>query len=183
MLPTIAHLSTRPPVLWTLLPSHLPYSAGLFLQESLVQARLPAKAALLAQQDRTHEDRQALQRVAETAVLLLQHSLVYTAGRREKDADLAQEEGDRLKKLGADYVPTMRGGQTTYRGPGQLVGYSLMDLGAAKLSTCATSTTSRLFLPFLASCFSSIPLQPVKNRRRYATDISTADSFKRAPAR
>ncbi|GAA5858869.1 hypothetical protein JCM8547_007135 [Rhodosporidiobolus lusitaniae] len=161
MLPTFARLSARPPVLWTFLPSHLPYSASLLLQESLVQARLSAKAALLAQKDRTHEDKQALQRVAETDVLLLlQHSPVYTAGRREKDADVAQEEGDRLRKLGADYVQTMRGGQTTYHGPGQLVGYSLMDLGAAKLSTRCYVDHLERFLASLASSL-EVPVHPL----------------------
>lgn len=38
-------------------------------------------------------------------------------------------EGARLRPLGADAVSTLHGGQTTYHGHGQLVGYALLDLG------------------------------------------------------
>ncbi|KAK4050839.1 hypothetical protein OIV83_003261 [Microbotryomycetes sp. JL201] len=128
-------------VAWTYLPRQLPYNLGLLLQEHIVQMRLDAKKKL-AQHDwaaaTSNPDPELgrLQTVADTDVLLLlQHTPVFTAGRREKDPVVAKQEADRLGKLGADYVSTMRGGQTTYHGPGQLVGYSLMDLGAAGLTT------------------------------------------------
>ncbi|KAM0790840.1 hypothetical protein ACM66B_004684 [Microbotryomycetes sp. NB124-2] len=131
-------------VAWTYLPQQLPYNLGLLLQEHIVQMRLDAKRQLTQISDSSNSsspssDPAALDRlrtVADTDVLLLlQHTPVYTAGRREKDPLVAQQEAERLGKLGADYVSTMRGGQTTYHGPGQLVGYSLMDLGAAGLTT------------------------------------------------
>lgn len=128
--------STRSPILWTYLPGQIPYERGLLLQESLVQARLSAKAALRAAEASEWEaDRvDSLKRVADTDVLLLlQHTPVFTAGRREKDPEQLEQEGARLRALGADYVHAMRGGQTTYHGPGQLVGYSLMDIGAAQV--------------------------------------------------
>ncbi|KAI9101940.1 hypothetical protein DFS34DRAFT_567297, partial [Phlyctochytrium arcticum] len=59
-------------------------------------------------------------------VLLLQHPPTYTAGRRLKGSDAS--EGERLRKLGAGYFETLRGGQTTFHGPGQLVGYPILDL-------------------------------------------------------
>lgn len=128
-----AAASPRRPVLWTYLPGQLPYDRGLLLQESLVQARLSAKTAL-RDPPADAESRAALERVAESDILLLlQHTPVFTAGRREKDAEQLEQEGARLRRLGADYVHAMRGGQTTYHGPGQLVGYSLMDLGAAQV--------------------------------------------------
>lgn len=58
-------------------------------------------------------------------LLLLGHAPVYTAGRRSVPEDV-------LAQLDAPLVETDRGGQTTYHGPGQLVGYpivSLADLG------------------------------------------------------
>ncbi|GAA5858906.1 hypothetical protein JCM8547_007150 [Rhodosporidiobolus lusitaniae] len=179
MLPTLARLSVRPLVLWTFLPSHLPYSAGLLPQESLVQARLSAKAALLAQQERTHEDKQAMQRVAETDVLLLQHSPVYTAGRREKDADVAHEEGERVRKLWEDYVQTMRGGQTTYHGPGQLVGYPALDLAIPLLALSQVSLVAAipaLSLPPVAHVITPTPISRLSRRDDEEDDIS-AEQF------
>jgi lipoyl(octanoyl) transferase len=57
--------------------------------------------------------------LAET-MLLLEHPPVYTVGRRTGDADLP------LPSVGIDVVATSRGGQLTYHGPGQLVGYPIM---------------------------------------------------------
>jgi lipoyl(octanoyl) transferase len=53
-------------------------------------------------------------------MLLLEHPPVYTIGRRTADADLP------LPSVGIDVVATPRGGQLTYHGPGQLVGYPIM---------------------------------------------------------
>jgi len=61
-------------------------------------------------------------------LLLLEHRPVYTAGRRQTDESV-QEDRERLTRMGADFVGTERGGQLTYHGPGQLVGYPLVDLG------------------------------------------------------
>jgi lipoyl(octanoyl) transferase len=52
---------------------------------------------------------------------------VYTAGRRQDAVEL-EEERVRLVKSGADWVATQRGGETTFHGPGQIVGYPLFDL-------------------------------------------------------
>lgn len=56
-------------------------------------------------------------------LLLLEHAAVYTAGRRAP-----QEHVRGL--LGAPLVETDRGGQVTYHGPGQLVGYGIVSLAA-----------------------------------------------------
>jgi lipoate-protein ligase B len=53
-------------------------------------------------------------------MLLLEHPPVYTVGRRTADADLP------LPSVGIEVVATPRGGQLTYHGPGQLVGYPIM---------------------------------------------------------
>ncbi|PPQ63708.1 hypothetical protein CVT24_004288 [Panaeolus cyanescens] len=60
-------------------------------------------------------------------LLLLEHRPTYTAGRRQQHDELAQHR-TRLQRLGADFVSASRGGQLTYHGPGQIVGYPLIDL-------------------------------------------------------
>ncbi len=54
-------------------------------------------------------------------LLLLGHAPVYTAGRRSVPEDV-------LAQLDAPLIETDRGGQTTYHGPGQLVGYPIVSL-------------------------------------------------------
>jgi lipoyl(octanoyl) transferase len=61
-------------------------------------------------------------------LILLEHTPVYTAGRRSESDHLVWEE-DRIRGAGADYVEADRGGSVTFHGPGQLVGYPILDLG------------------------------------------------------
>ena len=69
-------------------------------------------------------------------LLLLQHPHVYTLGRRGSETDiLAPDEA--LRELNADVYHTDRGGEATYHGPGQLVGYPILDLRAAGLGPLA----------------------------------------------
>ncbi|TNY17977.1 hypothetical protein DMC30DRAFT_419260 [Rhodotorula diobovata] len=158
-------LIARPHVRWTYLPGQVPYERALLLQESLVQARLSAKAALAANDaaDWSPDHVASLERVAHTdLLLLLQHTPVFTAGRREKDPQQLESEGARLRAIGADYVHAMRGGQTTYHGPGQLVGYSLMDLGAAQLSTRCYVDRLERFLEALTLSL-DVPVHPLEH--------------------
>jgi lipoyl(octanoyl) transferase len=60
-------------------------------------------------------------------MLLLEHPPVYTIGRRSDQADLPFGEAF-YRDRGIDVVRTPRGGQLTYHGPGQLVGYPIVDL-------------------------------------------------------
>src|SRR5918992_3164567 len=57
-------------------------------------------------------------------VLLLEHPHVYTIGKRGSDADVLADPGW-LAAQGAEVVRSDRGGQVTYHGPGQLVGYPI----------------------------------------------------------
>jgi lipoate-protein ligase B len=61
-------------------------------------------------------------------LLLLEHSAVYTLGRRSEPADLPFG-ADFWRARGIDVVQTPRGGKVTYHGPGQLVGYPIMHAG------------------------------------------------------
>ena len=61
-------------------------------------------------------------------LILLEHPPVYTAGRRWKPDHLVWTE-DRIRAAGAELRFIDRGGSMTYHGPGQLVGYPVLDLG------------------------------------------------------
>ena len=60
-------------------------------------------------------------------MLLLEHPPVYTIGRRSEEGDLPFGEAF-YRDRGLDVVRTPRGGQLTYHGPGQLVGYPIMHV-------------------------------------------------------
>lgn len=64
----------------------------------------------------------------EDTLLLLEHPHVYTIGRRGSAAEVLLD-ADALAKRGVRVVEADRGGQVTYHGPGQLVGYPIVDLG------------------------------------------------------
>jgi lipoyl(octanoyl) transferase len=62
-------------------------------------------------------------------LILLEHPPVYTAGRRWKPEHIVWSE-ERMTARGADLRFIDRGGSLTFHGPGQLVGYPVVDLGA-----------------------------------------------------
>jgi len=61
-------------------------------------------------------------------LLLLEHDPVYTIGRRGSSANLTAP-ASVLRAAGASVYPVDRGGDITYHGPGQLVGYPIVALG------------------------------------------------------
>lgn len=61
-------------------------------------------------------------------LVLLEHPHVYTIGRRGSADDVLWD-AETLRRRGVDVVEADRGGQVTYHGPGQLVGYPIIDLG------------------------------------------------------
>jgi lipoyl(octanoyl) transferase len=85
----------------------LPYAEGLALQAELVAAR------------------QA--RLVPDTLLLLEHHPVFTLGRNAR-AEHVLFPTEELRQRGFEVFETGRGGDVTYHGPGQLVGYPILDL-------------------------------------------------------
>lgn len=87
---------------------------------------LVAYADGLELQRRLVEDRKA-DRIPDT-LLLLQHPHVLTVGVKKDGRSHILASPDRLSSLGVDVFETGRGGDVTYHGPGQLVGYPIINL-------------------------------------------------------
>jgi lipoyl(octanoyl) transferase len=87
--------------------------------------RVPYGEALDLQQ-RLVEERKA-GRIGDT-LLLLEHPHVLTIGAKKAGRDHILAGPERLAALGVEVFDTGRGGDITYHGPGQLVGYPIVDL-------------------------------------------------------
>ncbi|MBN2361209.1 MAG: lipoyl(octanoyl) transferase LipB [Deltaproteobacteria bacterium] len=88
-------------------------------------------AAALALQDEL-VDRRRRDQVADR-LLLLEHDPVLTFGRRTGARHLLADRGE-LAARGIELVETDRGGDITYHGPGQLVGYLILRLVGSERS-------------------------------------------------
>lgn len=86
----------------------VPYAEGLELQRALVEERRDG-------------------RIPDT-LLLLQHPHVVTIGVKKEGRSHILATPERLSSLGVEVFETGRGGDVTYHGPGQLVGYPIVDL-------------------------------------------------------
>jgi lipoyl(octanoyl) transferase len=60
-------------------------------------------------------------------LLFVEHPHVYTLGKSGNLENLLANE-EQLKAIQAEFYPINRGGDITYHGPGQLVGYPILDL-------------------------------------------------------
>ena len=60
-------------------------------------------------------------------LIFVEHPPVFTLGKSGKEDHLLVDES-RLKREGIEYYPVNRGGDITYHGPGQIVGYPILDL-------------------------------------------------------
>lgn len=64
-------------------------------------------------------------------LILCEHPPVYTLGRVSDEANILFND-EELAKIGAEKFEIERGGDVTFHGPGQLVGYPLLDLSHFK---------------------------------------------------
>ena len=67
----------------------------------------------------------------EDVLLFCEHPHVITLGRSGNRANLLASESV-LRQKGVEFFETSRGGDITYHGPGQLVGYPILNLGAIR---------------------------------------------------
>jgi lipoate-protein ligase B len=95
------------PELWVASLGRIPYAEGVALQARVRAARQAGEVP--------------------DALLLLEHPPVYTKGRRTEPSDLPMGE-DWYRTQGIEVADTDRGGRVTYHGPGQLVGYPIMEV-------------------------------------------------------
>lgn len=63
----------------------------------------------------------------EHTLIFVEHDPVYTLGKSGSESNLLLTQED-CQERGIDYLPVNRGGDITYHGPGQLVGYPIFDL-------------------------------------------------------
>ena len=63
----------------------------------------------------------------EDLLILVEHNHVYTLGRSGKESNLLLDK-ESLRKKGIEFWEIERGGDITYHGPGQIVGYPIFDL-------------------------------------------------------
>lgn len=85
----------------------VPYGEGLALQERLVKERRAGSVG--------------------DVLLLLEHPHVITMGSSAHDSHVLLDDAER-RLMGIELYETGRGGDVTYHGPGQLVGYPILDL-------------------------------------------------------
>src|SRR5437763_12213215 len=86
-------------------------------------------AAALDLQKQT--ERAALTGAQPDTLLLLEHPHTLTLGRRSAQNGIIST-AEVLKSRGVTIFETNRGGKTTYHGPGQIVGYPIINLSPAR---------------------------------------------------
>jgi lipoate-protein ligase B len=94
--------------LWTVTLGRLPYGDALELQRSIARDRISGT-------------------IPQDVLLLVEHPPVVTLGRGTKEKNLVSSP-EFLQSKGVELFEVERGGDVTFHGPGQLVGYPIIDL-------------------------------------------------------
>lgn len=120
------------------------YATGLALQKTLVELR--------------HQ-----QRIG-NVLLLLEHPPVLTLGRNSSRANILVSD-ELLMARGVEIHEINRGGDVTYHGPGQLVGYPIFDLRSFSPRVGAVDYVRKLEEVLIRSCGEyGVPAQRVSSR-------------------
>ena len=94
--------------LWTVPLGRVPYGEALELQRSIARDRISGA-------------------ISQDVLLLMEHPPVVTLGRSTKEKNLMASP-EFLQSRGVELFEVERGGDVTFHGPGQLVGYPIIDL-------------------------------------------------------
>jgi lipoyl(octanoyl) transferase len=94
--------------LWTVSLGRVPYADALDLQRHIARDRITGA-------------------LAQDVLLLVEHPPVVTLGRASKEKNLVASPAF-LESKGVELFEVERGGDVTFHGPGQLVGYPIIDL-------------------------------------------------------
>jgi lipoyl(octanoyl) transferase len=94
--------------LWTVPLGRVPYAEALELQRSIARDRISGA-------------------ISQDVLLLMEHPPVITLGRSSKGKNLTASP-EFLESRGVELFEVERGGDVTFHGPGQLVGYPIIDL-------------------------------------------------------
>ena len=94
--------------LWTVPLGRVPYAEALELQRSIARDRISGA-------------------ISQDVLLLMEHPPVITLGRSSKEKNLTASP-EFLESRGVELFEVERGGDVTFHGPGQLVGYPIIDL-------------------------------------------------------
>lgn len=105
-------MSARVPSLLVVSLGVVPYAEALELQRAVARARIAGA-------------------VADDVLLLVEHPPVVTLGRSTKATSLPLS-ADAIRARGVEVYEVERGGDVTFHGPGQLVGYPIVDLKRQK---------------------------------------------------
>ncbi|KJH43383.1 lipoyl(octanoyl) transferase [Dictyocaulus viviparus] len=103
-------------------------------------------------------------------LLAMEHCPVYTVGLRSSLYSKTEE--NKLKKLGADFHRTSRGGLITFHGPGQLVMYPIFDLKRIGMRPVGV----RRYVELLEQIYKVVPTGVWINRNRKLAALGIAVS-------
>ncbi|MXV38217.1 lipoyl(octanoyl) transferase LipB [Flavobacteriaceae bacterium Ap0902] len=103
---------------WDLQESMLQEIVDLKIRKRKLERDLPEKPELQKEIDSI---------ITPNHLLFVEHPHVYTLGKSGDEHNMLANE-EKLKEINASYVKTNRGGDITYHGPQQLVGYPILDL-------------------------------------------------------
>ena len=113
-------------------------------------------------QERTHAKRVSGE-LEKDHLFLLEHRAVYTLGTSAEASHILYPK-EVLLAAGIECVKTSRGGDVTYHGPGQLVGYPIVHLGEAGLGVTEYVTALEEVLISVAAVYGIVAGRDPRNR-------------------